>query len=118
MSDALILFDEGHNKFILAGSYAALPFKVTFEDIISGNQQVHLNGGIAVYPNPASDKLHVKGLTIDSQTEIWNMSGTRINQGKKQQNEMIDVSQLLPGVYVLKVKSSEGISQSVRFVKF
>ncbi|MBK8622348.1 MAG: T9SS type A sorting domain-containing protein [Saprospiraceae bacterium] len=118
LSEALIMFDEGHNKFILAGSYAALPFKVTFEDIISGNQQIHLNDGIAVYPNPASDKLYVKGLTTDNQTEIWNMSGTLINQDKKQQNEMIDISQLLPGVYVLKVKTSEGIKQSVRFVKF
>lgn len=118
LSEALILFDEGHNKFILAESYASLPFKVSFEDIISGNQQVHHNGGISVYPNPASDKLYIKGLTTNSHTDILNMSGALIYQGKKRHNEMIDISQLLPGVYVLKVKTSEGITQSVRFVKF
>lgn len=118
LSESLILFDEGHNKFILAGSYAALPFKVTFEDIISSNQQIHLNGGISVYPNPATDKLYIKGIAYNDQTEIWNMSGTQLHLDENQQNDMIDVSNILPGLYVLKVKTPEGTTNSVRFAKF
>lgn len=118
LSEALTLFDENHNKFILAESYAALPFEVTFEDVISSNKDVHFAREISVFPNPAFDKLYIKGLTSDIQTEILNMSGVIVLQSQGPQGDMLDISAFAPGVYILKLISPEGFTQSRRFVKF
>jgi hypothetical protein len=118
LSEALTLFDTNHNKFILAESYESLPFEVTFEDVISSNKDGHFAREISVFPNPAFDLLNIKGLSAEADIEIRNMTGHVMMTGKKYLNEALDISILVPGVYVLNIKSPEGVNKAMRFVKF
>lgn len=57
---------------------------------------------LAVYPNPASDKVFIKGEKV-SDAEIYSMEGKKLNV-ILDNNQSIDVSHLSKGVYLLKLK--------------
>lgn len=118
LSEALTLSDDNHNKFILAGSYASLPFEIIFEDVISSNKDTHFSREISLFPNPAYDVLNIQGLSAEADIEIRNMTGHVMLAGKKHLNDAVDISVLVPGVYVLNIKSPEGVTKAMRFVKF
>jgi len=69
--------------------------------------------GTSLYPNPVHDKLYVKGLNNAAHLEIYNNVGQKT---KTAVGTSIDVSDLAPGVYLLKVRS-EGKTQSFKFLK-
>jgi len=69
--------------------------------------------GTSLYPNPVHDKLYVKGLNNAAHLEIYNNVGQKT---KTAVGTSIDVSDLAPGVYLLKVRS-EGKNQSFKFLK-
>jgi len=54
---------------------------------------------LTIYPNPASDVVRISG-EADKYT-IYNLSGQMVKQGKAE--ESIDVSDLLPGVYIIEL---------------
>lgn len=118
LSDALILMEGNHNKFILSGSYASQPFEISFEDIISSNQNISIHKGISVYPNPATDYIHIKGLVKDTQVELYDINGNQMTHCISKKEETLDVSRLIPGVYVVKATMPEGKTESIRFIKF
>ena len=70
---------------------------------------------VYVYPNPASDRLHINVKhTNDYTFEIYNILGHLINS-MKNVNE-IDIEHLQKGTYIYMVKSKEGTS-SKKFIK-
>ncbi|MFC2101983.1 T9SS type A sorting domain-containing protein [Bacteroidota bacterium] len=60
------------------------------------------------YPNPAESFIFVKGTnqSVVQQVSIYNQMGQRVLQ-KEQAVGMIDVSRLLPGMYVIEIFSGE-----------
>jgi len=74
---------------------------------------------IVLHPNPVTDYLVVTSkISEDFQVKIYDMLGklmlSEINNIK---NEPIKVSHLKAGLYILKVTTSEGTSQTIKFIK-
>ncbi|MGU3375350.1 T9SS type A sorting domain-containing protein [Chryseobacterium sp. M5A1_1a] len=67
---------------------------------------------ITLYPNPAIDFIHVDGIK-DQDFKIYNMAGQLTKTGSIKQG-IIDVKDLLKGIYILKIKEKE---ESVKFIK-
>lgn len=74
---------------------------------------------IFVYPNPASDKLNIEltGEDMQAVVQIFTIQGklvktTRINQP----TQIIDVSDLLPGVYLVSSTLNDGTVNTERFM--
>ena len=70
-----------------------------------------LDQSVLVYPNPVDDELQIhSGVKIHSVT-ISGISGNRIQQisNISEFNLLINTTNLVPGVYMLKVETSKGI---------
>lgn len=70
---------------------------------------------LAVYPNPASDKVFIKGEKV-SDAEIYSMEGKKLNV-ILDNNQSIDVSHLSKGVYLLKLKIKNEITTKKLTIK-
>jgi len=81
--------------------------KVTI-DLTSGLVEP-VNTDIAVYPNPASDKVNISGLSGPAVAGIFNAHGklilTRHMEGPTME---MDLSELSAGFYILRVKTNRG----------
>lgn len=77
---------------------------------------IHLNhlDRIKVYPNPFQDKLNIEGLPSNYELVLYNAIGSKIQQTKNINN--IDLPHLEIGVYLLQVKSGNGI-YTIKLVK-
>jgi len=72
---------------------------------------------ISVYPNPAGDYLYIKNLPEKTAVCIFNLEGTLVkNSISINGTEQIDVIDLLPGVYIIKLSGNE-IETVIRFEK-
>ena len=68
---------------------------------------------ITVYPNPATDRIHIEGIETDSEIGIYNMMGMRVKSLALQGEEDITVSDLAAGIYLIRINGCI----SVTFVK-
>ena len=60
----------------------------------------------SVYPNPTSDYIYIDGLSQTARVRLFNTSGVRILDVELEKNgEMIDVSQIPAGLYVIRIES-------------
>jgi hypothetical protein len=80
----------------------------TIKPVPMGIEQLTINDEqIAVYPNPATDKLTIDALQ-KSIIEILNIQGQAIIRQTVQQGETdIDISGLAKGVYILRLNSND-----------
>ncbi len=63
---------------------------------------------LAIYPNPASDKVYIKGERV-SEVEMYSMDGKKLNVSLNG-DQSVDVSHLPKGVYLLKLKIKNEIT--------
>ena len=101
------IFDATESYFIEEGAFMAFTIGFHVSDPLGIVEQTAEN--IAVWPNPASDILHLDvmdGITIS----IFDMTGRMVMQ--ENYEGKLDVSHLVPGVYTIK---AEGCT--IRFVK-
>jgi len=70
---------------------------------------------ISVYPNPAFDKLTVKGLSKFN-AALYDICGKEVLNVNKTNDNSIDVSSLKPGVYMVQLKSA-GKTYKYKIVK-
>lgn len=82
-------------------------------------QHFYVDDAFILYPNPANDVLQIvarENITITS-IAIYNVMGQLIlNIPNSQQSDMINVSELAAGNYLMKIHSSKGISRT-KFIK-
>ena len=75
---------------------------------------------IKIFPNPVHNTLYIKSKLNDQNTkiEVYNYLGKLVdaNQNKIEQYMQIDVSKLSSGIYIIKLKSEDFISQK-EFIK-
>ena len=67
---------------------------------------------LSVYPNPAQETLHVKGLNSDTTVEIYNSLGVLVKTLSPTATNEISINDLTPGLYTIR-----NGKQIVRFVK-
>jgi len=69
---------------------------------------------IKVYPNPASEMVHIEGVEAD-EVMVYNALGQMVKT--VQGSNAINVSGLAEGVYLLRITDAEGRSHTARVVK-
>lgn len=70
------------------------------------------NSGVRVYPNPATDFIHLDGVK-DQDFKIYDTLGQLVKSGLMK-NGTIDVRQFEKGIYILKIKER---GESMKFIK-
>ncbi|SMC32476.1 T9SS type A sorting domain-containing protein [Moheibacter sediminis] len=103
-------FDEnGENEMNDAGS--AYIFKGSDMGVVENNSNFN---SIKIYPNPAESQLNIESKEIIKSVEIFNLSGQKI--GSTKQN-MVNVSSLPKGTYIIKVSTVNGNVNTQKFIK-
>lgn len=70
------------------------------------------SNGLAVYPNPASDRIRIEGLEADSEVQIYNALGELVKTVKAEANGEINIEELAKGLYLVRCGTA-----TMRFVK-
>ena len=70
------------------------------------------SGTLVIYPNPASDRIHIEGLEADSEVQLFNAVGELVKTVKVDGNSEINITDLASGLYLVRFGNA-----SVRFVK-
>lgn len=71
----------------------------------------------AIYPNPASDFIHIHGVTSEiKNTLIYTVAG-QLMQSAPLNSETINISNLQSGIYFLETITAEGNKQIQKFIK-
>ncbi|RFM26753.1 T9SS type A sorting domain-containing protein [Deminuibacter soli] len=68
---------------------------------------------VSIYPNPANNRLYIKGLLQPTQLEVYNNNGQRMLSAK---GTSVDVGKLTPGMYFLKIRDGQK-TKSYKFIK-
>ena len=69
---------------------------------------------IVIYPNPVKETIYLSNIT-ETEYEIFDILGKSISKGKTSVNE-ISVNSLSKGIYILKIKNGENITNQ-KFIK-
>lgn len=85
-----------------------------------GTDNKQLDPFVKIYPNPTKSKITVAGNQNQINSfEIFDMSGRKIMEQKEinSNNFTIDIERLMPGIFVLKLQSVNGVSFIQKFSK-
>ncbi|MCQ2284442.1 MAG: DUF2436 domain-containing protein, partial [Bacteroidales bacterium] len=64
----------------------------------------------SIFPNPARDILHIQTAASISRIEVFNLAGQHIaTHGANDNNIQLSTSAWVPGIYLLKIHTTEGI---------
>lgn len=84
--------------------------------IESTHQVSHLRR-LKMYPNPADQRIHLRSSSpVLSAYSISDAQGRLISQGELE-NGSADISQLPPGIYILRAETKDGFLQTGKFIK-
>jgi hypothetical protein len=67
----------------------------------------------SLFPNPASDVLHISGILADEEYTIWSASGLEVDRGYLSEDNKIPVNLLPAGFYVIQF----GRGSTIKFTK-
>ena len=86
------------------------PFPLHLTDIQSGIEENKLTGLVSVFPNPVTDYLHIKSAYTLNSVVLFGISGNciRMLTGLSGNYVQLNVMNLYPGVYSVKVETSNG----------
>jgi hypothetical protein len=81
--------------------------------------EIEQKSGIRIYPNPTNDFIHIETANpAYSHAEIFDILGQLIlTTDIKQENNSIDIRNLFPGSYVIKLSGKSGESETLFFEK-
>jgi hypothetical protein len=68
-------------------------------------------GNIYVYPNPFRNQINISGLQVSDLITVFDMTGKSIIRwtAKLSGNNIFNTSQLLPGIYIIRISDKNGI---------
>ncbi|MCJ7933173.1 MAG: T9SS type A sorting domain-containing protein [Chryseobacterium sp.] len=78
-------------------------------------RDIPVKNELAIYPNPASDKVYIKGEKV-SEAELYSMDGRKLNVILNG-DQSIDVSHLPKGIYLLKLKIKNEVTTKKLSIK-
>ncbi len=85
----------------------------------TATREESLSDHVVIYPNPTADIISIANLSHDVSVDIINGEGRIIMQSSslRRQDGTMDVRMLSPGVYFLRIRSSEGGDRIEKFIK-
>lgn len=72
------------------------------------------NDAINVYPNPASGLITIKGVAMDTEITIVDLTGSTVINSKITSSEQLDISGLKPGIYFLS--ATKNIESTIKLI--
>lgn len=93
----------------------AVEFRDNYDPMLASTEEIVLETP-ELYPNPATDKIHVENIPAGTTYAIINMAGQTVSNGVLSANAEVTVSSLDPGTYLFVVKSNNSWSK-VSFIK-
>jgi hypothetical protein len=73
---------------------------------------------VALYPNPARDEVLITGLTLASELRIFDNQGRVLLQTRlAKDKQVIDISKLAPGLYIVYITDDQGNQHKIKLVK-
>ncbi|MGZ5221804.1 MAG: T9SS type A sorting domain-containing protein, partial [Chitinophagaceae bacterium] len=89
-------------------------------NLLTANDVIPRNNALEIFPNPVSDILYIKGISIDKRSnqfiEIYDMNGRKLRVNNISQNS-VNVSALKTGAYFIRIKQNSATIYSGRFIK-
>jgi outer membrane protein assembly factor BamB len=67
-----------------------------------------------LYPNPATDRVHLPGLPAGSRVQLWDALGRVVRETRVSAAAPLSVSGLAPGLYTLRATDNQGQAYSAR----
>jgi hypothetical protein len=100
------------SRMIFAGVYGSFELQTAQHVIIDYTTGVieTILPDVTIYPNPSKDWIKIDGLTELSDVQIFDITGKLILQQEYQLDEMINIANLTAGMYILKIRNSQGMS--------
>ncbi|MCX6225624.1 MAG: T9SS type A sorting domain-containing protein, partial [Bacteroidia bacterium] len=84
----------------------------------TGVNEISGNTRIRIYPNPVTGTLVIRGLTTDSQVEIYTILGEKAHSVNSRSTTCeIDISAQPAGIYFLKIVDRNGSTIVKKLVK-
>ncbi|MDR2237367.1 MAG: T9SS type A sorting domain-containing protein [Chryseobacterium sp.] len=80
-----------------------------------GTGEIKTTAKAAIYPNPASEKIYIKGEKV-SEIELYSMEGRKLNVVLNH-DQTVNVSHLPAGTYILKLKIKNEITTQKLIIK-
>ncbi|WP_267405218.1 MULTISPECIES: GEVED domain-containing protein [unclassified Chryseobacterium] len=90
-------------------------YGITFSSSFLSTNEASKKNEVTIYPNPASDILHVSGITTNANFEIYNVLGQKVEEGTALNNK-INLHNMTRGNYFLHVKDKDQ-SVQLKFIK-
>ncbi len=104
-------WDNSANDWTYTAKYDYYYRKITYSNLHNSYRTV------AIYPNPAVDKIYLQNLPLGSIVKILNMDGSIIYIQKLFNTNTVQVQFLQPGNYILQVHTPQSKSYSFKFIK-
>jgi len=82
--------------------------------VVNVKSSINLNNEIMVYPNPATDEINISSSEAVRNVMILNHAGQLVYDGK---SEKINVSNFNSGVYIIRIKTDNGITTKKLTIK-
>jgi hypothetical protein len=71
-----------------------------------------------IFPNPATTQLHIEGnFAAGTRYQVTDLPGRMLQEGSLQNQQPVDISTLLPGIYLLRLSNDAGPAAVQRFIK-
>ena len=90
---------------------APIATAVIIRDIVAEESKINPENPVQVYPNPVTDQLIIDLGDLNGNTlEIYNLLGQPMKKNVlKGQIATVDVNDIPPGIYLLRINTSDGI---------
>ena len=79
-------------------------------------QNIKEKQAVQVYPNPATDKILVSNVALDTKYQITNLRGQVVKEGLLL-SATLDISSLSKGAYIIKFVTENNTERTAKFVK-
>lgn len=94
----------------------------SIEEIVTATsipQNILVAPEITIFPNPASDRITIQGISFDDENEIavYDLLGRKIIAEKILINNALDIAHLNRGQYLLTVKKNKQVTSVIKLVK-
>ncbi len=113
---ARLVFDLGKST-VGVSIYDVKVEQLSFVTIITALEDKLSEGGISVYPNPATTFLTIGGTPGNITAEIIDLNGRLISRhALHEKTSMLRLDNLMSGLYILKL-SGKGVEEHLKFMK-
>jgi hypothetical protein len=105
--------------FKTPGIYGYINAMIIRVDTGTGSKNYETRQLVKAYPVPANDALILENLPLESRIAIYNIKGNKILDARNRNKSRIelDVGDLTPGIYILKVAKENEYIQNIRLIK-